>query len=97
MRNNISEINGLDKLSNLQDLYLSSNKITEIKELDNNVNLKELYIGHNNITELKGMQNLTKLASLKLDGTPLAKTIAALIGKSDYTPQDLVKYCQKKY
>lgn len=96
MWNTITEIKGLDKLSNLQDLYLSFNQITEIKGLEHNPKLKELYLGHNNITTLQGLGHLLKLTNVNFNGTPLKKTIQTTIDKEDYTPQDLVVYCQEK-
>jgi Leucine-rich repeat (LRR) protein len=96
MRNQITEIKGLDNLVNLQDLYLSFNQITEIKGLKNTPKLKELYLGNNEITKLKGMENLPNLTIIELDGTPLKETIQTTIGKKQYSPQNLVKYCQEQ-
>ena len=65
-RRNITEIKGLNNLSNLRELNLSDNMITEIKGLDYLVNLQELNLCDNMITELKGLNNLINLQSLDL-------------------------------
>ena len=62
----ISEIKGLEKLVNLQGLYIAKNKITEIKGLEKLVNLQELIIAINQITEIKGLENLANLRELDL-------------------------------
>jgi len=69
----ISEIQGLDKLSNLHELYLSGNQITEIKGLDALVNLKKLYLIGNQITEIKGLESLTELQLLYLKRNEITK------------------------
>jgi len=57
----ITEIEGLDRLTDLQVLSLAGNKITEIKGLENLTNLERLNLTNNEITEIKGIDNLTKL------------------------------------
>ena len=42
MDNEIEEIKGLDKLTNLKILCLGENKISEIKDLNHNCNLEVL-------------------------------------------------------
>ena len=58
----ITEIEGLDRLMDLQVLNLSGNRITEIKGLENLTNLEKLVLSNNQITEIKGLYNLTKLS-----------------------------------
>ena len=70
----ITEIQGLNKLVNLQKLDLSwnritnlrSNRITEIQGLENLINLEDLALDFNKITKIKGLDGLTKLESLNL-------------------------------
>ena len=54
----ISEIIGLDKLTNLKVLNLYGNDITELKGLENLENLIRLSIGRNYINEIKGLESL---------------------------------------
>ena len=64
--NEITEIKGLEQLTQLQKLYLSCNKITEIKGLEQLTQLQKLNLYHNNITEIKGLEQLTQLQELDL-------------------------------
>ena len=63
----IDKIEGLNNLTNLIKLDLSTNFITEIKGLENLKNLNFLFLSKNNITEIKGLDSLTKLMVLHLD------------------------------
>jgi hypothetical protein len=63
----ITEIEGLDALSDLQVLNLSSNKIAEIKGLDYLIHLMELDFSDNQINEIKGLSHLIRLKKLKLE------------------------------
>ncbi len=65
--NNISEIEGLESLTNLQELTLSENKITEIKGLEALTNLIILTLSENKISEIKGLESLTKLQEISLN------------------------------
>lgn len=67
----ISQIIGLEKLSELNSLNLSFNKITEIKGLETLSNLKRLYLEYNQISEIKGLENLTKLEYLSLNNNQI--------------------------
>lgn len=62
----ISEIKGLETLTELQVLNLSKNQISAIKGLDTLKNLVELDLSSNIITEIKGLRNLTNLRRLYL-------------------------------
>jgi hypothetical protein len=62
----ISEIKGLGKLGNLQDLNLSNNQITKIEGLEKLVNLQSLDLSSNQITKIEGLDNLRKLQTLNL-------------------------------
>jgi len=64
--NRITEIKGLETLTNLQYLSLYDNQITEIKGLDTLVNLQELSLTNNQITEIKGLKTLANLQILSL-------------------------------
>jgi len=62
----IKEINGLENLTLLEELDLSSNEISEIKGLDTLRNLRRLRLSHNNIEYIQGLENLTQLEELDL-------------------------------
>ncbi len=69
---NIDEIDGLDLLTELKELDLSSNYITEIKGLNSLVNLESLNLDATLneykmvISEIKGLERLIKLKNLSL-------------------------------
>ena len=69
----ISEIEGLDKLTNLQALWFSGNQITEIMGLDKLTSLQILYLGGNQIIEIKGLDKLTGLQILYLGGNQITE------------------------
>ena len=48
----ISNIVGLDEITDLQNLYLRNNKISKIEGLDHLTDLKQLDLGFNNINEI---------------------------------------------
>jgi len=62
----ISEVIGLDTLSQLQVLYLDRNKIKEIKGLEKLKRLRVLELSKNFITEIKGLKALGNLQWLNL-------------------------------
>ena len=98
-RDYIKEIKGLDKLTNLEDLFLEGNSITEIKGLEKLKNLKILNLSSNKITEIKGLENLKKLKTLRLVDNNIIP-IKGLEGLENdlgvYEPQKFVDYCLKK-
>jgi len=67
--NQISKIEGLDKLTSLQRLYLNDNQITKIEGLDNLTNLQGLYLGWNQITDGTPLEAL--LLNQKKAGKPI--------------------------
>lgn len=62
----ITEIKGLEELTELQALDLSGNQISEINGLDTLINLVELDLSSNRINEIRGLANLTNLRKLNL-------------------------------
>ncbi|HMK25124.1 MAG TPA: leucine-rich repeat domain-containing protein [Chitinophagaceae bacterium] len=64
--NQISEIQGLEKLPKLSYLNLSSNQIHEIKGLEKLTKLSNLVLWGNQISEIKGLEKLTTLSDLDL-------------------------------
>lgn len=71
--NEITEIKGLENLTNLQRLNLRSNYITEIKGLENLKNLVHLDLCFNQISEIKGLENLNKLILLNLENNQISE------------------------
>ena len=69
----ISEIEGLDKLTSLQALWFNGNQITEIKGLDKLTSLQILYLGGNQITEIKGLNKIINLQILYLGGNQITE------------------------
>jgi Leucine-rich repeat (LRR) protein len=67
----ISEIKGLESLTNLKELVLSQNQITELKGLNQLKNLQKLNLKGNQIKEIKGLENLTNLEILSLNGNQI--------------------------
>ncbi|MFX0027407.1 MAG: leucine-rich repeat domain-containing protein [Candidatus Hermodarchaeota archaeon] len=62
----ITEISGLEALTDLQILKLSNNQIGEIKGLETLKNLLKLDLRGNEISEIKGLKNLSNLIDLDL-------------------------------
>ncbi len=63
---NISSLDGIENLKNLEYLSLWENNITDISKLINLTKLKTLQLGLNNITDINSLINLTDLEKLSL-------------------------------
>ena len=66
--NQITEMNGIERFSNLKCLKLNNNRITNINGLENLKNLQKLFLRNNKISEIKGLENLRNLKHLELSG-----------------------------
>ncbi|MDR1116492.1 MAG: leucine-rich repeat domain-containing protein [Tannerella sp.] len=64
--NQLTEIKGLEKLVNLQQLYLYDNNLTEIKGLEKLTNLKRLSLENNYISDMLPLKQLKRLEQLDL-------------------------------
>jgi Leucine-rich repeat (LRR) protein len=73
MDNEITKINGLDKLNKLENLYLGSNMIQAIEGLSGMKRLKILTLNNNSIEEIKGLEGLDRLMTLNMDNNKIAK------------------------
>ena len=65
--NQITEIQRLHTLTNLQVLNLAKNQITKIKNLDNLVNLQEIVIGWNPMEKAIMRQFKSDYSNLKVN------------------------------
>jgi len=66
--NQIKEMRGLEKFSNLKTLKLANNQINQIKGLNQLKELRKLSLRNNNITKITGIEKLLKLEYLDLSG-----------------------------
>ena len=62
----ITQIKGLNRLTNLTSLNLEDNEIQEITGLNNLISLEKLYLTDNQIREIDGLSNLKNLKTLAL-------------------------------
>ncbi|ODV61309.1 uncharacterized protein ASCRUDRAFT_7558 [Ascoidea rubescens DSM 1968] len=56
--NEITKIENLDKLTNLEELCIKDNQITKLENFDNLTNLKMLFISGYKIVEFENLKNL---------------------------------------
>ena len=66
----LTDVKGLEKLTNLKVLYRSRNKLTGVKGLEKLAKLEELYLNNNQLTSAKGLEKLTQLEGLVLGDNP---------------------------
>ena len=71
--NQLTKIEGLEKLVNLSELYLSYNRLTKIEGLEKLVNLSTLFIYNNQLTKIEGLEKLVNLSILFLSDNQLTK------------------------
>ena len=70
-QNKLTDVKGLEKLTQLTKLYLNNNKLTDVKGLENLSQLESLYLNDNQLTNVRGLEKLTQLKSLNLMGNQL--------------------------
>jgi Leucine-rich repeat (LRR) protein len=70
-KNKITEIKGLDTLTNLKILSIQSNRLTSITGLSNCTQLEELHISHNALTEVSGLENNVNLKVIDISSNPI--------------------------
>ena len=63
-----TNLEGIEKLINLEELYCSSNNLTSLKGIENLINLETLYCYRNNLTDLNEIENLINLKDLSCWG-----------------------------
>ena len=57
---------GLEKLTQLKELYLQNNQLSDVKGLENLTQLTKLHLSQNELTDVKGLEKLTQLTELNL-------------------------------
>jgi alpha-tubulin suppressor-like RCC1 family protein len=76
---NISNLEGIQYFSGLEELELSSNQISNISVLSGLTSLKHLYLGNNQIRDISPLSGLTSLKELFLQANQISN-ISALRG-----------------
>ncbi|MDH7902693.1 leucine-rich repeat protein [Porphyromonas gingivalis] len=72
-RNQISKLEGLERLASLTTLNLSGNQISKLDGLERLTSLTELYLSDNQISKLESLDRLTPLTELYLSGNQINK------------------------
>ena len=68
--NQLTEVKGLEKLTQLTWLSLYNNKLTDVKGLEKLTKLEVLYLDSNKLADVKGLEKLTQLNELWLTDNP---------------------------
>ena len=66
----LTDVKGLENLTQLKELYLFENQLTDVKGLERLTQLKSLGLSSNELTNVKGLENLTELTLLSLFNNP---------------------------
>ena len=61
---------GLEKLTQLEGLFLDDNQLTDVNGLEKLTQLELLYLYENQLTSVKGLEKLTQLTRLYLRDNP---------------------------
>lgn len=80
MQQNLTCIEGLQALVNLEILYLNNNSIKRISGLEANKKLQELHLGENQVEKIENISHLTHLTALSLYDNCLTGSISGLEG-----------------
>ena len=79
----LTDVTGLEKLTQLTNLNLSFNKLTHVKGLEKLTQLTNLNLSYNILTDVKGLEKLTQLETLNLSWNPdLTKAQIAEVQKT---------------
>jgi len=93
--NDITNLSGIENLTNLTELSLINNKISNIEPLKSLIKLTTLYITDNQITNIETLKGLTNITNLSLknnkinDYTPV-KSYYTKLKTKDFTLEDKV-------
>ena len=66
----LTDVRGLEQLTQLKSLNLAINKLTSVKGLEQLTQLEKLLLAHNKLTSLKGLEQLPQLKELELENNP---------------------------
>jgi uncharacterized lipoprotein YehR (DUF1307 family) len=66
----LTDVKGLEKLTQLTWLILDDNQLTDVKGLEKLTKLETLWLGDNKLTDVKGLEKLTQLTWLELQDNP---------------------------
>ena len=66
----LTDVKGLEKLTQLTILGLGSNQLTDVKGLEKLTRLTELDLGYNKLTDVRCLEKLTQLKRLELKANP---------------------------
>ena len=69
-RNQLTNVKGLEKLTQLTYLVLENNQLTDVKGLEKLTKLTFLTLDRNQLTSVKGLEKLTQLNYLYLKNNP---------------------------
>jgi len=86
--NDITYIDEMSGLTNLQVLWLISNQVSDLSPLSDLVNLRLLYLGYNDISDLSAIAGLINLEGLLLGGNQISD-VSPLAGMTGLLALDL--------
>jgi Leucine-rich repeat (LRR) protein len=69
-QNQLTDVKGLEKLTQLEELWLGQNQLTDVKGLEKLTKLTLLRLGWNQLADVKGLEKLTQLKELDLRYNP---------------------------
>jgi internalin A len=94
--NQLTDVTGLEKLTQLKDLSIVGTQVTDVRGLEKLTKLERLELQDNQLTSVKGLENLTQLETLALDDNKLTSVkglekLTQLIGLTLENNPDLTK------
>jgi len=66
----LTDVKGLEKLTQLKELHLPNNQLTDVKSLEKLTQLTYLDLSNNQLTDVKGLEKLTQLTYLSFYWNP---------------------------
>lgn len=69
---NIENISGIDKFTNLSELYLDNNKISDISPLEQLINLENIALDNTKVSDINPLSSLANLKSISLNFTQVS-------------------------
>jgi len=104
----LTSLEGIENLQNLQYLFCNRNNLTTLKGVENLSNLQQLQCSNNNLNSLEGIENLKKLKILwcdrnnltnlyEIENLSILRTLVCSNNNfSTRYKQHLIEYCKKK-